>query len=414
MSEHEAFVAAIAAAPDDDTPRLVYADFLEEHGDAARAGFIRDQVRLAKLRPGSDEYRQLFRRTADTLKANLPAWIESACDAFGQPAEWKPGKSSGHSLPVVLESRVPTQALAQVTFERGFPEQPWIRLSELGDGSPLGRLLRTAPISRLFLQLGSPEAQLYLPVDELKQIRSVAVHGPFRAAHAEMIFRLSSWPSLRRLTVGESASALVTYLTGSPAVKQLHGLRVAFTNSVLSDLACFPLDDAIRDLALYPGSSRPDREHLTRMIANLAAIAFRPTLKRLDLTGCTIGDRGLAALARAEVWVRLRALVLDRNRFGDPGWRDFVRSRRTPELTLLSASRNFVTGDGAARLAQSPLAATLQYVDLRGNRIDGKGAVALARGFGDGPLKKLLLAGNPIPPRDAETVRKILGERVEV
>ena len=41
MSDNEAFVRAIAEHPDDDAPRLVYADWLEEHGQPERAEFIR-------------------------------------------------------------------------------------------------------------------------------------------------------------------------------------------------------------------------------------------------------------------------------------------------------------------------------------------------------------------------------------
>ncbi len=44
-----AFVAAIVAEPDDDTPRLVAADFLEETGEPDRAAFIRVQIELARL-----------------------------------------------------------------------------------------------------------------------------------------------------------------------------------------------------------------------------------------------------------------------------------------------------------------------------------------------------------------------------
>jgi uncharacterized protein (TIGR02996 family) len=43
LSQHEAFLRAIFDAPDDDTPRLVYADFLQEHGEQDRAEFIRWQ-----------------------------------------------------------------------------------------------------------------------------------------------------------------------------------------------------------------------------------------------------------------------------------------------------------------------------------------------------------------------------------
>lgn len=44
VTERDAFLASIAAAPDDDLPRLVFADWLEDRGDADRAAFIRHQI----------------------------------------------------------------------------------------------------------------------------------------------------------------------------------------------------------------------------------------------------------------------------------------------------------------------------------------------------------------------------------
>lgn len=41
MDQQEAFLRAIAAAPDDDVTRLVYADWLEEHGELRKAEFLR-------------------------------------------------------------------------------------------------------------------------------------------------------------------------------------------------------------------------------------------------------------------------------------------------------------------------------------------------------------------------------------
>jgi uncharacterized protein (TIGR02996 family) len=46
--DRAAFLAAIIAAPKDDLPRLIYADWLDEHGEPARAEFIRVQCDLAK------------------------------------------------------------------------------------------------------------------------------------------------------------------------------------------------------------------------------------------------------------------------------------------------------------------------------------------------------------------------------
>jgi uncharacterized protein (TIGR02996 family) len=43
LSQHEAFLRAIFDSPEDDTPRLVYADFLQENGEEERAELIRVQ-----------------------------------------------------------------------------------------------------------------------------------------------------------------------------------------------------------------------------------------------------------------------------------------------------------------------------------------------------------------------------------
>jgi uncharacterized protein (TIGR02996 family) len=45
----EALLAAVTAAPEDDLPRLAYADFRGEQGDDGRAEFIRVQIELARV-----------------------------------------------------------------------------------------------------------------------------------------------------------------------------------------------------------------------------------------------------------------------------------------------------------------------------------------------------------------------------
>jgi len=49
MSDGPALLAAILAQPEDDTPRLVYADWLDEQGEAERGEFIRVQVAIAAM-----------------------------------------------------------------------------------------------------------------------------------------------------------------------------------------------------------------------------------------------------------------------------------------------------------------------------------------------------------------------------
>lgn len=47
MTRDDSLLRAILDAPDDDLPRLIYADWLDEHGEPARAEFIRVQCELA-------------------------------------------------------------------------------------------------------------------------------------------------------------------------------------------------------------------------------------------------------------------------------------------------------------------------------------------------------------------------------
>jgi len=49
MTEEEALVRAVCETPDDDTPRLVYADWLDENDKPERAEFIRKQVELFRM-----------------------------------------------------------------------------------------------------------------------------------------------------------------------------------------------------------------------------------------------------------------------------------------------------------------------------------------------------------------------------
>jgi uncharacterized protein (TIGR02996 family) len=47
----QGLLADIIDNPDDDTPRLVYADWMEEKGDPARAELIRTQIERTRLPP---------------------------------------------------------------------------------------------------------------------------------------------------------------------------------------------------------------------------------------------------------------------------------------------------------------------------------------------------------------------------
>lgn len=82
MTEEQALLAAVKAHPDDDLPRLVLADWLDEQGQPDCAEFIRLQVELAKLQdeseilPEHDGRRVILEtREAELLEEYHNQWI---------------------------------------------------------------------------------------------------------------------------------------------------------------------------------------------------------------------------------------------------------------------------------------------------------------------------------------------------
>jgi uncharacterized protein (TIGR02996 family) len=82
----EAFLRAIALDPEDDTSRLVYADWLDEHGDGDRAEFIRTQIALASGSVAPGKRRALEKREAKLLAEHAEEWVEPLSEFIDE--EW--------------------------------------------------------------------------------------------------------------------------------------------------------------------------------------------------------------------------------------------------------------------------------------------------------------------------------------
>jgi uncharacterized protein (TIGR02996 family) len=80
----DAFLSEICDSPEDDAPRLVFADWLEENGEPQRAEFIRLQVRLAKMGEWEPERAELLDREWELLAVYKPRWWGGTDSALGQ------------------------------------------------------------------------------------------------------------------------------------------------------------------------------------------------------------------------------------------------------------------------------------------------------------------------------------------
>jgi uncharacterized protein (TIGR02996 family) len=74
MQDEEAFLLAITQAPDDDAPRLVYADWLDER-DRPGGGFLRAECELAALDPADPRRGEVQTRLREAGGRVDPGWV---------------------------------------------------------------------------------------------------------------------------------------------------------------------------------------------------------------------------------------------------------------------------------------------------------------------------------------------------
>src|SRR5579884_547350 len=74
MTEERDFLDAVAEQPDDLDLRLIYADWLDEHGDP-RGAFIRVQIDLERLPEDDPSRPALEAREAELLAKHGPRWL---------------------------------------------------------------------------------------------------------------------------------------------------------------------------------------------------------------------------------------------------------------------------------------------------------------------------------------------------
>jgi len=248
----EALLRAVLVAPDDDAPRLVYADWLEENGDPARAAFIRAQVELARLPPNHPKRpqlvqteRSLWTKHRAEWTAWLPAWAEVA------------------------------------SFHRGFVERIRCDAAHFLAGADEVRL-RT-PLVGLRLDGAAEYAVPVFLQRVLEGIRSLtlSVNVP-----AEAWDHFAACPYLGRLEELDlnskgPAAKLVTALTESASLGALRSLRLKW---------CALGDEQAARLVRHPWVGR---------------------LRRLDLSNNHISDEGAAAILESASldgldWLNLR------------------------------------------------------------------------------------------------------------
>lgn len=296
--ESEGFLARIREVPDDDGPRLIYADWLDEQGDP-RGEFIRVQLALARL-PESDRRR--------------PGLLRVERDLLGRyGAQWAAPFRGLATGPVFRRGFVDeVKVTARQFLARGaalFAVWPFRRLYLLDLGGHLDAILASPLLARLtgltvYAQhLGEPLA------------RALA-DSPHLAGLTEL--------RLGRNRVGDSGAMCVA---ASPFLSRLEVLDLS--ENELGAAAGGVLSAGVRDLDL--GQNRLGDAGAARLADQPAAAGLR--VLRLDSNGLT--DAGLEALARSPHLARLTTLDVSSNPIGDAGFRALLESKSLRHLRRL-------------------------------------------------------------------------------
>ncbi len=391
MRDDEALLAAITANADEDTPRLMYADWLDENrpdprpsparGPNARAEFIRVQCRLAEMTPDHPEYTDLRDRHQD-----LATWLEAHA-------------KEKRALPGGLLSDSDSYA----EYERGFASKA---MTNYRDDRRNAAARLTAALQK---------------VVETTPVRTLHIDN-LRVAQVAEFLRRPVVDQLRALAVSvfdndtDDVRQLATALADAPHVRNLRELRLfpALTDAAAEALAGAKSFDGLRALNLDLSTASPDAiralgraawfrnlhklkldtQLSDEMLTALAKLPPFPNLRGLDLADNSFTAAGIERLALSKAFPNLVELNLDRTNFGPAGAVDLARAKW--KLAELHVRVCGLKNEGMVALAGSPLLAGVKIADFATNGIGAKGMKALAESPHATALRNLEIGYNPI------------------
>jgi uncharacterized protein (TIGR02996 family) len=391
MSDESALLAAIREHPDEDTPRLVYADWLDEQGgrsNAVRAEYIRLEIELARIEDddspqASAQREELAARTQPIEKKYKKAW--------GAELTSKKGPLRGRDC--------------FFHFRRGFPYKAFAPADRLiAEGAALFRL---APITYLDVTRVTP-ANLgpLLACQWLTNVRELTLTGPYDTAPLPDWEALADCPHLKNLTYlwldqgrlsrrggarivtanpfprlrnfsmseDELGGAFVAGLFGGPAFGQLDEVYVHQCELGTAEVETIAHSSSTAGLTKLSFPAQPLSADAMRA---LTAGRYWPNLRELALWSCEVGDAGAEALADAGP-TRLRELDLNHNDLGPRAATALAGSRILETVEDLELNSNPIGDVGLQALLRCPHLGHLRRLHLGGCQLGPTGARALA------------------------------------
>lgn len=363
MNDRDSLRAAVFEHPDEDMPRLMYADWLQENGQHERGQFVRLQVEGAHAEPYSPQAREYEAAAQQLLERNGGAWTRHIAERV---IGWR-----------FVRGFIEHAAVNAATFARDagalFAAEPIRSLQ-------IVRFAFTAAPTPLDALFNAPQLTRVTRLD-FSQLRN----------NADYFDQLSGCPRLGALAD--------LNLRDSPV--QVPWLRTLLAGPALPALAALNLADSVHlSRVLTEALPRADHRKLTKL--DLSYIPFKSDeIQKLFASRCTRGLEELRLAWRPQSgpgpltyldlgfaipWERLRLLDLEGQGVGDDGVREIVtelgRRRHPAPLRWLGLVKNGLRADAVRALVNaSETHLKLYHLDLRENGLTSGHRAALEDRF---------------------------------
>jgi uncharacterized protein (TIGR02996 family) len=410
MTDHDAFIAAICENPDDDTPRLVFADWLDERDRPEQAAFIRAQIDLDRTPAWEPfavhcKWRRTDWFTGNSFRDTLPA-------VGGYGVEWHhPAFRRGFGWRLNIKSLLAWEQIAPHLIHRvpvgevhlwGGTLDDWRRFAASPIVGQLRRLhFRSKPIEPLLVLRDNPQALGITDIffdpstgagmpevveDLLKSALGLALRGlHFRMGYESLdilIEKLNGASRLERLsfsTMGLTTD-LINQLSDLASLRHLKQLRVENERSLGNEgiralKSCLP--QGVEDLTLLNVGVQADGLEVLTRTEQLGS------LRRLDLSQNSLAPRAMKVLSASRSLSGLRSLRLNKCRVGDRGLRHLTRSKFWHNLVELDLRDNPISRVGCRYLMDAAMPTDLTALILIDEQIGADARNELRKKYGE-------------------------------
>jgi uncharacterized protein (TIGR02996 family) len=424
MSTEAALLRTIRDTPDDDTARLVYADFVEEEGDAARGEFIRVQIALACTQEGDPLRSVLEDREHELLAENEHRWIGADCNSDGL-VTWRFERGFISELSAtpsfMLNEGADVCAAHPVRMWRVQCTQQDMHgdLCEAGKRTWFSRL-EAINLAGWFEALG--EMERFLTRSDFERLRDLDLtNRPGLDDLPGMLERAPFRDQLKVLRVGGSYPGQVGRLDAwdlsrALAPTRLNDLSMPACLLTAADVRGILIADCCRELVsldIRDNHLEPDGwdafrgpkcklRELDLSGTPLGAIALEDVLRQeplaelrtLHLNRCGSAMANIRALAGSRFWTQAEELRMQNGLVPENSLEPIFSSAGPQALRVLDVAQNFFRDTGVAGLCATRWADSLTWLSLAQNYLTDEALRTIAQSGKFTHLRTLHLSHN--------------------